>query len=144
MKYTKEEQIEINNHLKSLGTESRCADIYEYKEGQLLEFVRNKKCNDSMLTWDEWHWLQVLLEKEISLELAVKIIGMLWENEVEVLELKNDASRKYEEEFKQRREVLENAIDLVCDNCLKSCSTVCRTCPVKEMSWRKEENEEEL
>ena len=94
MKYNKEEQVKINDWLVSVGA-SYLQDIEfnEYKDGQLLEIVELNE--DSIRTWDEWQHIQALMGKEISFDMAMRFVNVLWENDIEVLELKTEDSEEY-------------------------------------------------
>ncbi len=61
-------------------------DLLEYKEGQLLEAAKRL---DSISDWDDWQELQTMLEQELSLDLSLKISNLLYENDIEVRELKH-------------------------------------------------------
>lgn len=94
MRYNKEEQTKINNWLESVGAGyAKDREFFEYKDGQLLEIVEAKE--DSLLTWDEWQHLQALMGMEIPLNMSIRFVGMLWENEIEILELKTEDSEEY-------------------------------------------------
>lgn len=74
--------------------------FFEYKDGQLLEFAKAKE--GSLLTWDEWQHLQTMMDMEIPLKLAIRFVDILWENDIEVLEMnttkvKSMKSKEYEE-----------------------------------------------
>lgn len=87
--------IEVGNKwLRSLGhLDDDIENFREYANGQ-LELAINSKM-DSLLDWDEWQHLQVCMDTELSMELAAKITNMLWENDIEVLELETEKSREY-------------------------------------------------
>lgn len=51
--------------------------IFEYKDGQLLEFAKAKE--GSLLTWDEWQHLQIMMDMEIPLKMAIRFVDILWE-----------------------------------------------------------------
>lgn len=94
MKYNKEEQTIINNWLESVGADyMKEKDFFEYKDGQLLEIANAKE--DSIFTWDEWQHTQALMGMEIPLNVSIRIVGMLWENDIEVRELKTEDSERY-------------------------------------------------
>lgn len=74
--------------------------FFEYKDGQLLEFAKAKE--GSLLPWDEWQHLQTMMDMEIPLKLAIRFVDILWENDIEVLEMnttkvKSMKSKEYEE-----------------------------------------------
>lgn len=94
MRYNKEEQKKINDWLESVGAGYlKDEEFFEYKDGQLLEIVEAKE--DSLLTWDEWQHVQAMMGMEIPLDMSIRIVGMLWENDIEILELKTDDSEEY-------------------------------------------------
>lgn len=97
MKYNKEEQAKINDWLEFVGAgylkDEAYGEFFEYRDGQLLEIAEAKE--DSLLTWDEWQHTQALMGMEIPLDVSIRIVGMLWENDIEVLELKTDKSEEY-------------------------------------------------
>ena len=94
MKYNKEEQMKINNWLKSVGAEHLVdEEFFEYKDGQLLEIANAKE--DSLFTWDEWQHTQALMGMEIPLDVSIRIVGMLWENDIEIRELDTEESKQY-------------------------------------------------
>lgn len=94
MKYNEEEKAKINNWLESIGAGYlKDEEFFEYKDGQLLEIAEAKA--DSIRTWDEWQHVQALMGMEISLDMVIRFVGVLWENDIEVLELKTDDSEKY-------------------------------------------------
>ena len=98
MKYTEEEQNIINDWLVSVGASYLAnEEFFEYKDGQLLEIAKSKK--DSLLTWDEWQHLQAMMDMEIPLEMSIRFVGMLWENDIEVLEMNTDKSKEYEDKL---------------------------------------------
>lgn len=100
MKYNKEEQEKINDWLVSVGAPYlKDEEFLEYKDGQLLEIVEAKE--DSLVTWDEWQYLQVMMGAEIPLDMSIRIVSMLWENDIEVLELKTDYSEQYYKKLKE-------------------------------------------
>ena len=108
MKYNKEERMKINNWLKSVGAEHMLdKEFFEYKDGQLLEIANAKE--DSLFTWDEWQHTQALMGMEIPLDISIRIVGMLWENDIEIRELKTDESDRY---YKKLEEIqLRNMFD---------------------------------
>lgn len=66
----------------------------------MLEFAKAKE--GSLLTWDEWQHLQTMMDMEIPLKLAIRFVDILWENDIEVLEMnttkvKSMKSKEYEE-----------------------------------------------
>ena len=69
--------------------------FFEYKDGQLLEFAKAKE--GSLLTWDEWQHLQIMMDMEIPLKMAIRFVDILWENDIEVLEMNTIKSKEYEE-----------------------------------------------
>ena len=99
MKYNKEERMIINEWLESVGTEPLADDVefFEYKDGQLLEIANAKE--DSIFTWDEWQHTQALMGMEIPLDVSIRIVGMLWENDIEIRELDTEESKKYYKEL---------------------------------------------
>lgn len=100
MKYNKEQQEKINNWLESVGAGYlKGEEFNEYKDGQLLEIAEAKE--DSLLTWDEWQHVQALMGMEIPLDMSIRIVGVLWENDIEVLELKTDRSEQYYKQFEE-------------------------------------------
>lgn len=100
MRYNKEEQTKINNWLVSVGAPYlKDAEFFEYRDGQLLEIAEAKE--DSLLTWDEWQHVQALMGMEIPLNLSIRIVGMLWENDIEILELKTEDSEEYYKKLKE-------------------------------------------
>lgn len=83
-----------NKWLRSLGhLDNDVEHFREYKSGQLETAINSKM--DSLLDWDEWQHLQACIGVEISMELAAKITGMLWENDIEVMELETSLSKEY-------------------------------------------------
>lgn len=101
MKYNKEQQEKINDWLQSVGAGYlKDEEFFEYKDGQLLNIAEAKE--DSLLTWDEWQHVQALMGMEIPLDVSIRIVGVLWENDIEVLELKTDRSKQY---YKQLEEL---------------------------------------
>ena len=102
MKYNKEQQEKINDWLKSVGAGYlKDEEFNEYKDGQLLKIAEAKE--DSLLTWDEWQHVQAMMGMEIPLDVSIRIVGMLWENDIEVLELKTYRSEQY---YKQLEEIV--------------------------------------
>lgn len=100
MKYNKEEQMKINNWLESVGAEYlKNEEFFEYKDGQLLEIAEAKE--DSLFTWDEWQHVQALIGMEIPLDVSIRIVSMLWANDIEIRELKTDSSEKYYKKLKE-------------------------------------------
>lgn len=100
MKYNKEQQTKINNWLESVGAGYlKDKEFFEYKDGQLLEIAEAKE--DSLLTWDEWQHTQAMMGMEIPLDISIRIVGMLWENDIEILELKTDDSEQYYKKLKE-------------------------------------------
>ena len=98
MKYNKEEQNIINNWLVSVGAPYLVdEEFFEYKDGQLLEIAKEKE--DSLLTWDEWQHLQTMMDMEIPLKMSIRFVGILWENNIEVLEMSIDKSKEYKEKW---------------------------------------------
>lgn len=103
MKYNKEQQTKINNWLKSVGAGYlQDEEFFEYRDGQLLEIAEAKE--DSLVTWDEWQHLQAMMGAEISLNMSIRIVCILWENDIEILELKTD----YSEQYYKKLEELQN------------------------------------
>lgn len=100
MKYNKEEQIKINGWLASVGAPYlQDVEFFEYKDGQLLEIAEANE--DSLLTWDEWQHVQALMGREVPLDVSINIVSMLWENDIEVLELKTEDSEAYYSKLKE-------------------------------------------
>lgn len=66
-------------------------DWIEYKHGQLLEGVGRI---DSLYDWDRWQHLQNMMGMVLSLDMASKIGTMLWENDVEILEMETEKSKE--------------------------------------------------
>lgn len=98
MRYNEEQRTKINNWLESVGARYlKEEDLSEYKDGQLLEIAEAKE--DSLRTWDEWQHVQALMGMEIPLETAIRFVGVLWENDIEVLELKTEDSEDYYEAY---------------------------------------------
>ena len=94
MKYNKEEQGKINSWLEFVGAPYlKDVDFFEYKDGQLLEIAEARE--DSLLTWDEWQHVQAMMGMEIPLNASIRFVGVLWENDIGVLELKTDYSEQY-------------------------------------------------
>ena len=101
MKYNQEEQNIINDWLISVGAPYLVdEEFFEYKDGQLLEIAKAKE--DSLLTWDEWQHLQAMMDMEVPLNMSIKFVGILWENDIEVLEMSTDKSKEYKDEMKRR------------------------------------------
>ena len=100
MKYNKEEQAKINSWLESVGAGYlKDEEFFEYRDGQLLEIAEAKE--DSLFTWDEWQHVQALMGMEISLDMSIRIVGMLWENDIEIIELKTEDSEEYYKKLKE-------------------------------------------
>lgn len=100
MKYNKEQQTKINNWLVSVGAPYlQDEEFFEYRDGQLLEIVEANE--DSLRTWDEWQHVQALMGAEIPLDMSINFVGMLWENDIEILELKTDDSEEYYKKLKE-------------------------------------------
>ena len=98
MKYNSDEQKIINEWLTSVGAPYLVnEEFFEYKDGQLLEIAKAKE--DSLLTWDEWQHLQTMMDMEIPLKRSIRFVGILWENDIEVLERNTDKSKEYKEEW---------------------------------------------
>lgn len=98
MKYNSDEQKIINEWLTSVGAPYLVnEEFFEYKDGQLLEIAKAKE--DSLLTWDEWQHLQTMMDMEIPLKMSIRFVGILWENDIEVLEMNTDKSKEYKEEW---------------------------------------------
>lgn len=98
MKYNSDEQEIINEWLTSVGAPYLVdEDFFEYKDGQLLEIAKAKE--DSLLTWDEWQHLQTMMDMEIPLKMSIRFVGILWENDIEVLEMNTDKSKEYEDKW---------------------------------------------
>lgn len=94
MKYNKEQQRKINNWLESVGAGyAKDEEFFEYKDGQLLEIVEANE--DSLRTWDEWQHVQAVMGMEIPLDMSIRFVGMLWENDIDILELKTEDSEQY-------------------------------------------------
>lgn len=104
MKYNKEEQTIINNWLKSVGADyMEDLEFFEYKDGQLLEIANAKE--DSIFTWDEWQHTQALMGMEIPLNVSIRIVGMLWENDIEIRELETEDSKQYYKKLEELKEL---------------------------------------
>lgn len=102
-KYNDKQQQKINDWLESVGAPYlQNEEFFEYKDGQLLEIAEANE--DSLRTWDEWQHVQALMGMEIPLYTSIRFVGMLWENDIEILELKNDRSTKY---YKKIEEMLK-------------------------------------
>lgn len=98
MKYNSDEQKIINEWLTSVGAPYLVnEECFEYKDGQLLEIAKAKE--DSLLTWDEWQHLQTMMDMEIPLTMSIRFVGILWKNDIEVLEMNTDKSKEYKEEW---------------------------------------------
>lgn len=98
--YTVRQKEKINEWLKCVGASYlRADDFWEYKEGQLLEIAERNE--DDLNTWDEWQHIQVLMRMKTSLDMAIRFIGVLWENDIEIKELKTDESEKFYKELKK-------------------------------------------
>ena len=82
-------------------TAQKDKEFFEYKDGQLLEIAEAGE--DSLLTWDEWQHVQAMMGMEIPLDMSIRFVGILWENDIEVLELKTDNSEQY---YKKLEELL--------------------------------------
>ena len=96
MKYSETEQSVINDWLISVGAAYLVdEEFFEYKDGQLLEIAKAKE--DSLLTWDEWQHLQTMMDMEIPLKMSIRFVSILYENDIEVLEMNTDKSKKYED-----------------------------------------------
>lgn len=94
MKYNKEQQRKINNWLEYVGAGyTKDEEFFEYKDGQLLEIVEANE--DSLRTWDEWQHVQAVMGMEIPLNMSIRFVGMLWENDIDILELKTEDSEQY-------------------------------------------------
>ena len=94
MKYNEKEKAKINNWLDSVGAGYlKDKEFFEYKDGQLLEIAEAGE--DSLLTWDEWQHVQAMMGMEIPLDMSIRFVGILWENDIGVLELKTDNSEQY-------------------------------------------------
>lgn len=101
MKYNKEEQLKINNWLESVGAGYlKDEEFNEYKDGQLLEIAEVRE--DSLRTWDEWQHVQAIMGMEIPLDVSIRFVGVLWENDIEVLELETDRSKEYYKKLDDR------------------------------------------
>lgn len=93
-KYSKEDQEIIDGWFRSVGASYLIGEEFrEYRHGQLLEIA--KAGEDSLLTWDEWQHVQALIGMEMPLNMSIKVVAALWENDIEVLELKTDKSESY-------------------------------------------------
>ena len=104
VKYNDEEQQLINDWLISVGAPYLVGEeFFEYKDGQLLEIAKAKA--DSLLTWDEWQHLQTMMDMEIPLDMSIRFVGVLYENDIEVLELNTGKSKEYEDKY--HRKLLE-------------------------------------
>lgn len=102
MKYNNDELKIINEWLTSLAVQHLVdEDFFEYKDGQLLEFVKAKE--GSLLTWDEWQHLQTMMDMEIPLKMAIRFVDILWENDIEALEMNTAKSKEYEEKCNKIR-----------------------------------------
>lgn len=105
MKYNKDDQQIINGWVTSVGAPYLVdTELVEYKSGQLLEIAKSDE--DSLLAWDEWQWLQMMMGMEISLEMSIRIVGMLYENDIETLELSTDNSKEYEKQMNAQRRMI--------------------------------------
>lgn len=105
MKYSKEDQQIINDWVTSVGAPYLVdTELVEYKGGQLLDIAKSDE--DSLLAWDEWQWLQIMMGMEISLEMSIRIVDMLYENDIEVLELSTDNSKEYEKQMNTQGRML--------------------------------------
>lgn len=95
MSMEKNELIEKGNAwLRSLGhLDNDIENFNEYASGQ-IEFAINSGI-DSLRDWDEWQHLQACMGVELSMKLATQITSMLWENEIEVMELETEKSNQY-------------------------------------------------
>ena len=94
MKYNKEEQKKINNWLESVcAGYAKDEEFFEYKDGQLLEIVEANE--DSLRIWDEWQHVQAVMGMEIPLNMSIRFVGMLWENDIDILDLKTEDSEQY-------------------------------------------------
>ena len=97
MKYNSDEQKIINEWLTYVGVPYLVAeDFFEYKDGQLLEIAKAK--GDSLLTWNEWQHLQTMMDMEIPLEMSIRLVSILWENDIEVLGMSTDKSKNMKED----------------------------------------------
>lgn len=98
MKYSEAEQSIINDWLISVGAPYLVnEEFFEYKDGQLLEIAKAKK--DSLLTWDEWQHLQTMMDMEIPLKMSIGFVGILYENDIEILEMSTDKSKEYKDKW---------------------------------------------
>ena len=86
MKYNNDELKIINEWLTSLAVQHLVdEDFFEYKDGQLLEFAKAKE--GSLLTWDEWQHLQIMMDMEIPLKMAIRFVDILWENDLSLIHI---------------------------------------------------------
>lgn len=98
MTYSSEDQKVINKWLTSVGAKHLVdEEFFEYREGQLLEIAKSGV--DSLLTWDEWQHLQTMMDMEIPLNESIRFVGILYENDIEVLEMSTDKSKECEEKW---------------------------------------------
>lgn len=98
MKYNSEDQRVINEWLISVGAKHLVdEEFFEYRDGQLLEIAKSGA--DSLLTWDEWQHLQTMMDMEIPLNESIRFVGILYENNIEVLEMSTDKSKEYESKW---------------------------------------------
>lgn len=101
MKYTDEEQSIINDWLTYVGAPHLIGEeFFEYKHGQLLEIAKAKE--DSLLTWDEWQHVQAMMDMEIPLKMSIRFVGILHENDIEVLEMSTDKSKEFRQQWEQQ------------------------------------------
>lgn len=107
MKYNKEQQDKISKWLVSVGASYEVDKEYgyeyfnEYKDGQLLEIAERNE--DSLLTWDEWQHLQIVMGMELSLNVSKMFVGVLWENDIDSLELVSDVGNEYYKKIDEKR-----------------------------------------
>ena len=98
MKYNSDEQKIINEWLTYVGAPYLVdEEFFEYKDGQLLEIAKAKE--DSLLTWDDSQHLQTMMDMEIPLKMSIRFVGILWENNIEVLEMNTDKSKEYKDKW---------------------------------------------
>lgn len=101
MKYKKKDQELINNWLIRVGAPYLVdEEFYEYKDGQLLEIAKANE--DSLLTWDEWQHLQNMMGMEVPLKMAIRFTGVLYENNIDLIELSTDNSKEIEAKWEDR------------------------------------------
>ena len=101
MKYNGEEQKIINKWLTYVGAPYLVdEEFFEYKDGQLLEIAKANK--DSLLTWDEWQHLQAMMGMEIPLNMSIRFVSILYENDIDLMNLETDKSKEYMGKWKNK------------------------------------------